>query len=212
VQQGLAQLYAGWRYARDLKADRWEFAVALSALQTEGITENDLRWLLARGLVERGRSTSDDGKSRPFNAFEMECDRVVLTRVGVRWAKNMSSTIVNKAPSTEALVCMAPVWDSRFRVLSFGGEIVKRFRVPAPTQELILATFQEEQWPRVIDDPLPPIDDICPKRRLHDVVAALNRRQVSRLIHFVGTGMGNAVAWERVDALQIAIKATAKRR
>ena len=33
---------------------------------------------------------------------------------------------------------------------------MKQFKVPSPTQESILAAFEEEGWPAAIDDPLPP--------------------------------------------------------
>ena len=50
----------------------------------------------------------------------------------------------------------------------YRDEIVKRYRVPAPNQELILAAFEEEGWPQLIDDPLPPQDELNPSPAASD--------------------------------------------
>ena len=34
--------------------------------------------------------------------------------------------------------------------------VVKLYRVLAPNQEKVLSAFEEESWPRVVDDPIPP--------------------------------------------------------
>lgn len=51
-----------------------------------------------------------------------------------------------------------------------------------------------------IDDPLPPVFDIEPKRRLHDTIKSLNRHQKNRLIRFKGDGTGQGIRWELVTA------------
>ena len=63
-----------------------------------------------------------------------------------------------------------PNWDRETRTFMVGGLLVKRFRVPSPNQEAVLDAFQEEGWPRSVDDPLSPVPDQQPKRRLarHD--------------------------------------------
>jgi hypothetical protein len=76
--------------------------------------------------------------------------------------------------------------------------VVKRFRVPAENQELILAAFEEEGWPKHIDDPLPVRDGIDPQTRLHDAINRLNGRQTNRLLCFRGNGNGTGVLWELV--------------
>ena len=80
-----------------------------------------------------------------------------------------------------------------------GGRIVKRYRVPSPNQEAILAAFQEEGWPHHIDDPLSPLPDQCPKERLHSTIKYLNASQANRLIRFRGDGTGEGIVWEPVD-------------
>ena len=66
--------------------------------------------------------------------------------------------------------------------------LIKEFKVPAKNQELILAAFEEQNWPEGIDDPLPPSGEIEPKRRLHDAIIRLNRSHKKRLIRFGGNG------------------------
>jgi hypothetical protein len=63
---------------------------------------------------------------------------------------------------------------------------------------LILAVFEEEGWPRRIDDPLPPGHGINPKVRLHESIARLNRNQVNRTIRFGGDGYGRGVRWAQI--------------
>jgi hypothetical protein len=80
--------------------------------------------------------------------------------------------------------------------LSLGGTVVKRFRVPAHNQELILSAFEEEGWPDHIDDPLPVRGDIDPPTRLHDAINRLNGCQVHHLLRFSGNGIGTGVCWQ----------------
>ena len=93
-----------------------------------------------------------------------------------------------------------PKWDSERRELRVGDRVVKQFKVPAPGQQRILAAFEEEGWPPCIDDPLPPAPDQDAKRRLHDMINALNRCHRHALIRFMGNGSGEGVRWEWVDA------------
>jgi hypothetical protein len=79
--------------------------------------------------------------------------------------------------------------------LSLNGTVVKRFRVPAQNQELILRAFEEEGWPDHIDDPLPVSGDIDPLTRLHDAINRLNGCQTNPVLRFSGNGTGTGVSW-----------------
>ena len=98
--------------------------------------------------------------------------------------------------SSTAEAPLVPRWDSLRRELVVEGQIIKRFRLPAANQEIVLAAFEEEGWPARIFDPLPPRDEQCPKRRLHETIKALNRSRLARLIRFCGDGTGEGVLWE----------------
>jgi len=86
-----------------------------------------------------------------------------------------------------------PIWDRERRELRLGDIVVKRFKWPAENQELVLNAFEDLGWPPRIDDPLLPHPSICPKRRLHDTLKCLNRKQVNELVKFRGDGTGLGV-------------------
>ena len=77
-----------------------------------------------------------------------------------------------------------------------GDRVVKRFKHKSRNQEAILATFQEDGWPYRVYDPLSPIADCDPKRRLNDTIKGLNHHQENALIRFRGDGTGEAIIWE----------------
>jgi hypothetical protein len=111
------------------------------------------------------------------------------------------SELENDPPTTHSLngsttAVLKPCWDSRLRELSLDGIVIKRFRVPAHIQQLILSVFQEEGWPDYIDDPLPGDRDIDPHQRLHDAIHRLNGHQSPHMLRFRGNGDGTGVFWE----------------
>jgi len=81
---------------------------------------------------------------------------------------------------------MVPKWDPQRQELRLAQYLIKRFKVPASTQRVILATFEEEKWPPRIDDPLPGHPEQDRKRRLHNTINALNRNQIHPLVSFLG--------------------------
>ena len=87
-----------------------------------------------------------------------------------------------------------------------GGVLVKRFRAPAPNQQLVLEAFEEEGWPPRVDDPLPMHSERAPKRALHDTIHSLNARQHNPLLRFSGDGSGEGVRWRLVDTEDIVLK------
>ena len=78
--------------------------------------------------------------------------------------------------------------------------MVKTYRLPSPTQETVLGAFQEEGWPRRIDDPLPPKAEQDPKTRLHNTIKRLNRCQQHKVLHFFGDGTGTGICWRYVES------------
>ena len=97
-----------------------------------------------------------------------------------------------------------PSWDNERRILSVGRQIVKKYRVPSSSQEAILAAFEEEGWPPVIDDPLPPQLDLeqDPKYRLRDTIRSLNMNQTNTLLRFRGDGSGSRIVWELKESVE----------
>src|SRR5262245_29734076 len=95
-----------------------------------------------------------------------------------------------------------PHWDRHRRALWFGEILVKRFRVPADNQELILVAFEEQGWPGRIDDPLPRNGIADPSERLHGAIKRLNGCQAQQVLRFSADGRGKGIVWEAIVAQQ----------
>jgi hypothetical protein len=213
VRAAFAQLLEVHELARASGRKDSDFAAEIASLTELGITGSVLRWLVCRGYAKCLREVTQSGdKERRFEPVDnlslsaQSC--FVLSRKGMLYARAVlalsgddsadveeNGTPGDSAPQDNGF---APRWDGRRRELRLAKKLLKRFRVPAPNQEAILAAFQEEGWPNCIDDPLPPKGDLSPQRRLHDTIKALNRkhRQKPPLIHFLGNGTGKNVVWE----------------
>ena len=196
-------LLEAYACARDLGCDLWEFAVEIDTLRGQGMTNNQLRWLLRKGYITQAvERTKAEARQRSFQHLTSprlrEGASIVLTGAGVAFAGSEQLQLpgVNLIPSGLA----KPAWDDTLRELRFGEVLVKRFKQPASNQELILGAFQEEGWPPLIDDPLPPAAGQDGKRRLHSTIANLNRRQENPLIHFHGGGNGKSICWRLLHA------------
>ena len=213
LRPALALLWEGSYCATDTGQSRWEYAVEIDELRSLGLSKNQIRWLIHKGLaIHASETTSPLGSlhrnfcNGPATVFHSRTC-LILTDLGDRFANrlqfDLSSHDAGQPPLTSQgmettdskLPPMTPHWDSVARVFRVGGNIVKHFKVPAANQELILNAFQEEGWPSQIYDPLPPSDEIDPKRRLHDTINRLNRNQKTHIIQFCGDGNGTAVSW-----------------
>jgi hypothetical protein len=219
---GLIALWRAYDYARNACVDRWEFALEIQQFYEQGLTHNELRWLVAKGIVEHGRETTAYGDAR--RSFKLThgltfsaSSAFVLSKSGAGFASQFVAVSSNIAEAStldktslsdslsmqplagngvsQAEIRLRPTWDARCRELRVAGKLVKRFRVPAASQERVLAAFEEEAWPAFIDDPLPAVADGVPKQRLQNAIKRLNNRQTNRLIHFHGDGSGEGIGW-----------------
>ncbi len=209
ARAALAHLWKAFACAQDLRIDPWEFSLRLTHLLDLGVDENDLRWLVLNGYADYAdEMTTFRDPARRFQcrenvAFSGETC-FVITEAGALIAacrrEGADSPPGGSANSAEiASFCSAvPQWDRKLRELSFDGRVVKQFRLPAKNQELLLSAFEEEGWPRSIDDPLPYVAGRSPKARLHVTIRSLNANQANRLLHFRGNGTGEAVLWEPI--------------
>jgi hypothetical protein len=178
----------------------WEFAVEIEELRARGMTGTDLRHLVCAGFAEQAEErTRRAAGRRLFQATGnlAFCRRTcfVATAEGARQVREYPSgngwVTADPGPSRSVVPC----WDAQRRRLTWGGHLVKEFRLPAPHQQTILTVFQEEGWPARIDDPLRQSVEQDPKARLHDAVKRLNRHQVHRLLEFGGDGTGRGIIW-----------------
>ncbi|HEV7225374.1 MAG TPA: hypothetical protein VGN42_21895 [Pirellulales bacterium] len=213
----LKTLFAAFDYALDSHLDRWQFGVALTDVLSQGATLLDVRWLVLRGFAEHAKETTVPGDAnRSFRRLpptSLPADMcIALSPLGAETLRaalpgcrtepaSQACDMATTSASTESaafVACVTPAWDAERREVRYRDQIVKRYRVPAPNQELILAAFEEEGWPQLIDDPLPPQDELDPKRRLQATIKSLNRNQLAPLIRFHGNGNGLQVYWEAV--------------
>ncbi len=169
--RALALLVNARDAARETGGDLWDFAIEISSFCHVGVTVNDLRWLPAGGYldhaVEVSRPRDASRRFRPSRNLGFHARTCfVVSEVGMRaaeWHRLQSSAISRPLrsiapcsggdPTSDRLM---PLWDRNRRILRVGETIVKQYRVPSPSQETILIAFEEEAWPAVVDDPLPP--------------------------------------------------------
>jgi hypothetical protein len=227
TEQAIYRLLEASSYADDTGRNAWEFAVTIDELRRDGVSENELRWLVCRGYVEHATEISTTGNVRTFDRHVTLrfCEHTVfvLTSAGVSFCQDFLTNFegrevdvkvnavgssfdgMNRSPGLQRPEDQAPTsngkvvpkWDRDRRELRLGGQLVKVFKLPSPMQEAILMAFEEEGWPPKIDDPLPSHPDLLPKRRLHDTIKSLNRNQKNSLIRFMGDGTGEGIRWER---------------
>jgi hypothetical protein len=211
LQRPLALLLRAYDYAQALRRGTWDLAVEIGSLQAAGLTNSDLRWLLYQGLAEHAAEAASRRKNcRAFHGrgqFPFKAGTcVVLTEEGARFARDACQSVAaNQVQETSAHQAVLdrttwtiPCWNNHARELRFGTWLVKKFKVPACNQQLVLSGLQELGWPWHFDDPLPPVEDLDPRRRLHDTINRLNRHQVHPLIHFRGDGSGRGLHWEPI--------------
>lgn len=205
-RQALEELLTGNDYAEMTSADRWEFAVEIHVLRRFGLSDNDLRLLVLKRFVdhaqevnghESDRRTFRSARHDAFN--ERSC--FVLTPLGIAKAHSPSYQAMKPEPFCMPTILPrvtwgVPTWDAPRRVLSYDGQVVKRFTRPATNQERVLSAFEEEGWPPRILDPLAPHLDQAVKRRLGETIRSLNRGQAQPLLHFYGDGTGEGILWK----------------
>jgi hypothetical protein len=221
-EAAITELAIAHDYACDAECDPWQFAVEISRLADLGLTPSDLRWLVEKGYATHAREITEPGDAeRKFapgsnTAFSPDT-RFLLTDAGLQLAGGMRAAptllrFPSSAAPLEIEAASKPRWDTDDGTLYFGRRIVKRFKRPSPNQAIILATFEEENWPQRIDDPLPPAKDIDPRRRLHDTIKWLNRNVECRLLCFSGDGSGEGVRWQPLEDGTLPISASTGKR
>lgn len=190
--------------AKDAQAPPWDFALEIGHLYAAGLTITDLRWLVAREFVEHADETSVHGSehrsfapSRGLTFLPTTCILLTVKGADLAARENAASPDQISGANGKSLAGMSakPQWDPTRRELSFGGQMIKQFHVPARNQELILSAFQQQDWPESIDDPLSGEIEIDPRIRLNDAIYRLNNKQLACLIRFHVNGHGSSVHW-----------------
>jgi hypothetical protein len=210
VAIALSLLRDAWDAASDVTCSPWHFAVKREEFRAAGIADTYLLWLLIRGYVAHDQGPQGVSALRAGRGLNVGwLSRFVLTREGIAFAAEWLDMMPAKPVPVEAAQrgqpesSLRPQWDSELRQLYWGGILVKHFRVPAHNQELILEAFEEEGWPRHIDDPLPQAHGIDPKVRLRYALKGLNRNQVNNVLLFEGDGRARGIVWQRLQCASL---------
>jgi hypothetical protein len=218
VRPALNVLLSAFDYVADCRVDPWQLAVELPELLAKGASLVDIRWLILRGLAEHAREVTLEGEPersfRPLAVTSFPTDTcLVLSAEGAQMLRAAlrarqepaacpacSTPLTNGVAPTAAHVRATPEWDEGRRELRCQGIVIKRYRVPAPNQESILALFQSSAWPDYVLDPLPRSGEVEPKQRLHETIKSLNRNHLRPLIKFHANGHGCQIHWSVIEA------------
>jgi hypothetical protein len=204
ISRLLHKLSRAWQFSLDCDRSRWDFAVELSDLIHDGISHETLRWMIGKGLIEHAiESDTQQGIGRSFESSGGFTFHVrscfVITAVGLELQEGTGTAVSMPPVVNPTNGKMVPSWDDQRHELRLAGQLVKRFKWRAANQEAVLAAFQEEGWPPRIDDPLSPVADTDPKRRLSDAIKCLNRKQKNPLLRFSGDGTGEGILWDVIS-------------
>lgn len=200
MQAALRLLHEASEAERHRVCERHGFACQIANLLARGATETALRELVfgkfAEHIIETTgsrsrRRTFADASNNRFSARS----NFALTAAGLALAAKVVRTSTSRGTSPTVERDSLPHFDRMCRKLVLGSLLIKQFRQPSDVQQLILGAFEEESWPARIDDPLPPVRGIDPKKRLSDAIYRLNCRQIHPLITFAGDGTGKGVNW-----------------
>jgi hypothetical protein len=96
MARGIDQLLVAYRYAREVHREQWDFAVEIQSLRDVGMNNSEIRWLIAKELVQHGEEQqgSQSGKKRVFRTvgdmklLPRSC--FVLTEQGFEACKQLS--------------------------------------------------------------------------------------------------------------------------
>ena len=118
---------------------------------------------------------------------------VMVTDAGMPAVSDPGFRLVEGAVA--AGLTVRPQWNDDTRELGYAGELVKRFSVPADSQEIVLTAFEEQRWAERIDDPLPRKRGISRQLRLRETVRRLNGAHVFDRVRFFADGRGRGIRW-----------------
>lgn len=202
-KNALVELAQAFALSRRAGVCCWQFALEVHELRQKGLSLTELRWLVQQGLLKHAfEITHGSSPERTFQEHQtLKFDERSCFTVDPICADAFLAAIVKKATTPSCVdhePRQKPYWNGLRHELLFLGQVIKRFKVPSPNQEMVLRVFEEENWPLRIDDPLPAIADQLPRQRLNDTIRSLNRNQKITALHFSGDGTGEGILWEPV--------------
>ncbi|MGO9107942.1 MAG: hypothetical protein ACLP9L_01805 [Thermoguttaceae bacterium] len=155
-----------------------------------------------KGKTQRRESVA--GRSRRPTLRELVA-RIPTTGAA---AKDLDCNVVNGKRCRHART--TPVFKRETRVLRFRGAMVKRFSPQARNQIAILVAFQNQGWPRWIENPLGNRKECGSEKPLKNAVYRLNLACKSRLIRFACDGDRAGWVRQRSPAVRDAVSRSEK--
>lgn len=203
------QLMVASTQAQEYRWDPRTHPVTLASLRPYGLGPAIPLWLLYQGLVEHllplWPTLADTPSYQPVASVVLQdTSAFVLTKAGEAFYDAFLGKMLfppeqggnpHEALSWLVFGKLLPRYEKDDRIFAWGAHLLKWFQQPAPNQELLLRTAEELGWRSWLDAPLPQRPCRNPKRRLHDTIADLNRRQQPFLIRFKGDGTGTRFGW-----------------
>jgi hypothetical protein len=177
------KLWSGCKRGQLQNNSPWAFALPAEVLIAAGLTNEDLTWLTVNNYLKARHAKRRD---RKWRRRPEESLLVVLTESGAGIIEQLCLNTVK------------PQWDPERRELTVEGDVIKVFRQPSETQEIVLSAFQEDGWINQIDDPLPRAkgsNDRAAKARLRKTVEHLNRAQRLPILFFSVAGNTQNARW-----------------
>jgi hypothetical protein len=192
VPIAFALLLSAYEKARQLEQQLLHHAVPYASLQAVGLSDGQILSLCKAGSIEHYQETTRRrDRTRRFRRIreaqpsKLSC--FALTEEGLADAYELAAT-----SGGNSCLALQPRWLADVRELWFRDVLAKCFPHAAPCQEEILAAFQDQQWPRHIDNPLRNQKD--PYESLRNAVKKLNRQQ-NPVMDFSLDGAGEGVIW-----------------
>jgi hypothetical protein len=219
VQTALRRFLEAEEVAPPGSSSRAQYALEISVLRSDGLSNTELRGLIQQGLVEHWEEiTGPRAKCRRFRPLrcltlpERTC--CLLTPAGVTWARQVLSTEPQASPELSAdrspgleqpASPQVPFWDAENFTLWWGPHKLLDFRPhAAPILEAVLTAFQEQGWSQWIKNPFEKKYEADPVDRLNNAIKNLNKRLKRRgrkwWISFHGRSTG--VRWQKVGRNQ----------
>jgi hypothetical protein len=92
VKRALVALVEALNYSQDLDCSLWDFAVEMSTMRRLKVTNSDLRWLIAKGIIDHAIEVTLGGDSersfrRPMRAVFCKKTNFVVTPEGAAFAR-----------------------------------------------------------------------------------------------------------------------------
>ena len=164
-QQLPVEPWRNWKVRREAR-DRYEHGLTEYRLLgliglSQGYEYDDIEILVQAEDSDRFIPCEQEFIHEPWDGVRIGSDIYVL-RDFVRsfaWAVKrwVPDGIEDTTMPVDQVHSAKPSWDGS--TLMFLGKVIKQYTKPALNQRIVLETFNDDGWPKQIDDPLPPVKD-----------------------------------------------------